>query len=213
VLATGGISVAGAAVTLTLVQEQRALGGIFVAGELISMRVNDVRTARQANALIQVAGRYAHVNPLDAPLIPTDEIGWIQPDADTPDIQAMVFKINGKKIKGGRLATCEITLTDRGGYQTASMTISLRTTKEYNPPWHAPLLITYKGSQIFRGRLEETAMESGDDVGRRLVFTGPLIRLEDHEAFRRVYVDQNLDNWETGQGAQTASTVWEVQSL
>lgn len=127
----------------------------------------------------------------------------------TPAIQALTITLDGVVIANDYVSGLSIDLSDRGGYESATLTLVLPSVNSYPTPFHADLLVSYQGVELFRGRCEEKSLEVGDDLAKTIVFTGPIVKLDDHQAFRRVYVDSDLENWETDQGPRTSPDSFE----
>jgi hypothetical protein len=151
----------------------------------------------------------ARLNAGDLPA--TDNLGWTAPDRATPPLRGLRVTIAGKKIKLAVIQDLEIVLSDRGGYDTATLVLD-RSVRLAQYPMLATLRVTYKGVVLFRGRLESRGPELGADMAHELVFTGPIVQLRDHRGFRRWYVTSDLSHWKTGQGPNTAANVFEVEA-
>ena len=206
------VSVATEYPGLSVKQRMRAAVTIAVCDSTPNLRARRVPPSMRANVTVRVATRYPQLRAAGSPLPEGDGTGWTIPDATPPDILAMRFTVGTQRLENARIRSCDIKLSDRGGYDSCTLTYALRRVGELNPKWHTRLLVTYKNTDVFRGRLEESTCEVADDLTRTLVFTGPICKLDDHQAFRRVYVDSDLDNWRTDQGPQTQANVWEVSA-
>lgn len=206
-------TVAGVALTGSATYRIYARGGLQHSTDTLKARIRAPLPPNAARSTTRFAWRDLRGGLSGDVLPPNDGLGWTLPDQTPPDIMGMVVTVAGGRLQNARIRRCDIKLSDRGGYESCTLAYALKRVGELTPAWHARLLIEYKGSELFRGRLEETTCEVADDLVRTMVFTGPICKFDDHQAFRRVYVDSDLDNWETGQGPQTASNVWEVQAL
>lgn len=185
--------------------------GISLAGWEPTGKVRTPITHSSARVTIRIAHRYAR-GQITGDVLPTDPHGWTLPDCSPPDIQSLSVTVGGARIPNARIVSVPIELSDRGGYISATLTVRLRHRDDYRFAWHANMVVSYKGAHLFRGRLEESSYEMGDELVRTMVFTGPIVTLEDHQSFRKVYVDSDLDNWRTDQGPHTASHTYEVSA-
>jgi hypothetical protein len=103
-----------------------------------------------------------------------------------------------------------IELNAEGGPESATVAASCKLDRP--PKLLAPLVVTYKGQTLFRGRLEALASELSTGMGFTLTYAGPMVALRDHKAFRCVYVDSDLDSWQTDQGPRSSPDTFEVVS-
>lgn len=206
-------TVAGVTLTGSATYRIYARGGLQHGTAALMARVRGPLPANHARCTTRISTRQLRGSLQGDVFPPNDGLGWTVPDQTPPDIMSMVVRVAGVRLENARIRQCDIKLSDRGGYDSCTLTYALKRAGELTPAWHAPILITYKGTQPFRGRLEETTCEVGNDLVRTMVFTGPICKLDDHQAFRRVYVDSDLDNWQTDQGPQTQSNVWEVSAV
>lgn len=137
-----------------------------------------------------------------ASLPATDSDGWTAPDVTPPDIQGLVVLASGLAVDVAQIERLDIELDVEGGPKSASMSVNC-------PLDRAPrigrdtLLVTYKEATLFRGRLERLVGDVNSSTGYSLTYAGPLVRLRDHKAYRTVFVDSDLQNWQTDQGPQT----------
>lgn len=185
---------------------------IAVCDQTPALTARRIPPSLRASVTVRLATRYPQLRKAGSPLPDGDGTGWTIPDATPPDILAMRFTVGNQRLENARIQACDIGLSDRAGYESCTISYALKRPGELNPAWHTRLLVRYKDTDIFRGRLEESTCEVADDLVRTLVFTGPICRLDDHQAFRRVYVDSDLDNWNTDQGPQTRSNVYEFSA-
>lgn len=176
------------------------------------LRAFEAASTMSATVRLRIGHRYLRLHVAGESLPPTDDIGWILPDVTPPDILGMRFKVGGVRVPNARVVSCPMVLSDRGGFESATLSVRLKDMWEYDFAWHSNLSVTYQDATLFYGRLEESSIELGDELVRVMVFTGPIVRLDDHQSFRRVYVDHDLDNWKTDQGPQTQSRVFEVSA-
>jgi hypothetical protein len=183
----------------------------FAAGE-VRLEAAPLQVDMSVACRWQFAARRTRVTYVGQVLPPTDDDGWTIPDVTPPAIRDLVVTVGGRLIPSARISALPIRLTDRGGFDGASLTVLCGTTAEYQFAVYATGLVTYQGTEIFRGRLTETSLELSGDLAKTFEFEGFVNRLSDHEAFRRVYVDSDLDNWHTDQGPATTANIFEVQA-
>ena len=147
-----------------------------------------------------------------APALPaTDDLGWTAPDVTVPAIRGLTVTLGGHNVD---LALIEeggltIELDDCGGPKSAMLVLK-RDVRLAATPMLSQLVVTYKTQRLFRGRREARGLGLGMDMTNPLTFTGPIKQLGDHRAYRRCFVDSDLDNWRTDQGPNTAANVFEV---
>jgi hypothetical protein len=140
----------------------------------------------------------------------TDALGWTQPSRATPDLRGLRVTIGGKLVKRACIRDLVIDLSDRGGYDRATLVLD-KSVRAGQAAMLSILRVTYKGAVLFRGRLEARGPELGQDMQHALTFTGPIVQLKDHRGFRRVYADSDLSSWQTAQGPNTSANVFEVE--
>jgi len=149
------------------------------------------------------------LNYVGAVLPATDGLGWTTPDVTAPALQGLTVTLGGHNVKRALIEDLTINLSDCGGPISATMVLA-RDVRLAAKPMLSQLIVTYKGQRLFKGRLEARGPDLGTDMSNTLTFTGPIRQLGDHRAFRRVYVDSNLDNWRSDQGPNTQANVFEV---
>ena len=202
-VATGGATavVSGlAADCIISVSGEEDLAWLRDTGEIISL---------EADALIRVA---EHGDTLlnTASLPATDALGWTAPDRDTPALRGLVVTLNGKRVRRELIKDLVIDLSDRGGYDRATLVLD-KSVRAGQAAMLSTLRVTYKSTVLFRGRLGARGPTLGHDMQHAMTFTGPIVQLKDHRGFRRVYADSDLSSWQTGQGPNTSANVFEVQ--
>lgn len=141
----------------------------------------------------------------------TDGLGWTAPDAPPSDLAGLVVKLGGRRVRLALISGLTVELSDRGGPESATMTM-FKDVRTQLTPMLTTLLITYKSTVLFKGRLEAIDASLADDMGVTLTFTGPIVKLRDHRAFRRVYVTSDPDEWQTDQGPNTSANVFSVEA-
>jgi hypothetical protein len=207
-----------AAVTVTIADdlawaEQTSLAlaanvSATVAGDLATLGEKAEAAVLEAHAAIAVARTWARLSRGES-LPPTDEIGWIDPAPGTKPLQALSVSAGGLNLSKAEISDLVIELDDEGGPKQATLTLS-RDFRRGLPAMKSSLTVSY-GQTLFIGKLYERGAHLSDaDAGPVLSYRGPIAELESHKAFRRVYVDRDLDNWRTDQGPQTAANVFEV---
>lgn len=125
------------------------------------------------------------------------------------DVNVSLEGIDLSDRRKAQIEQLTIELDEAGGPESATLVVGFRIF-ESKPAFGARLVVTYQGQVLFRGRLCSVGDELGDSLSTRYVFEGLAKKLDDHKAFRRCYVDSDLNNWSTDQGPQTSSNVWEV---
>ena len=126
----------------------------------------------------------------------------------------IAISLDGLDLTDRRRAQIEqltIELDECGGPESATLVVAFPVFMDH-PPYGSKLRVTYKGQALFVGRLVSAGDELGDGLAKRYEFEGLIKQLDDHKAFRRCYVNSDLDEWRTDQGPQTASNVWEVSA-
>lgn len=135
-------------------------------------------------------------------LPPTDDDGWTVPDATPSDLLGLKVTIAGLGIVPAQITDLTIDLDVEGGPKAAS--VGLNCALDRAPKLGTTtMVVTYKTKTLFRGRLENIVGDVSSTTGYDLTFAGPLITLRDHKAYRTVFVDSDLDNWRTDQGANS----------
>jgi len=165
----------------------------------------------EAHVTVRVATKRPRLCYVGAPALPaTDDLGWTAPDVTVPALQGLTVTLDGHNVPRALIVEpFIIELSDRGGPISATMTLA-RDVRLAATPMLSQLVVTYKGQRLFKGRLEARGLDLGSDMANTLTFTGPIKQLGDHRAFRRCYVDSDLDNWRCDQGPNTAANVFEV---
>lgn len=165
--------------------------------------------ALEAHVTVRVATKKPRLMYVGSALPDTDDLGWTAPDVTAPALQGITVTLGGHPVNRALIEDLTIELSDCGGPISATMTLA-RDIRLAAKPMLSQLVVTYKGQILFRGRLEARGLDLGSDMANTLTFTGPIKQLADHRAFRRVYVDSDLDNWRSDQGPNTAANVFEV---
>jgi hypothetical protein len=163
----------------------------------------------EAHVSVRVAAKRPRLVYVGAVLPPTDDLGWTTPAVTAPALQGLTVTLGGHPVNRALIEDLTINLSDCGGPISATMVLA----RDVRLPAQAmlsQLVVTYKGQRLFKGRLEARGLDLGSDMANTLTFTGPIRQLTDHRAFRRVYVDSDLDNWRTDQGPNTQANVFEV---
>lgn len=121
-----------------------------------------------------------------------------------PDIRSLVVRVGGLSIHRAQITDLVIELDIEGGPLSATLSVNCELTRA--PKLMQTLEVTYKGQTLFpkTGRLEHIASNVDSSTGYTLTYAGPLVTLRDHKAFRCVYVDSDLQNWQTDQGPRTS---------
>lgn len=164
----------------------------------------------EAHVTVSVATKRPRLCYVGGVVLPeTDDLGWTTPDVTAPAIRGLTITLGGHNVQRALIEDLTIELSDCGGPINASMTLA-RDVRLPATPMLSQLVVTYKGQRLFKGRLEARGLDLGSDMANTLTFTGPIRQLGDHRAFRRVYVDSDLDNWRSDQGPNTAANVFEV---
>jgi len=166
--------------------------------------------ALEAHVTVRVATKKPRLCYVGAPALPsTDDLGWTAPDVTAPALQGLTVTLGGHNVQRALIEDLGIELSDCGGPISATMTLA-RDVRLAATPMLSQLVVTYKGQRLFKGRLEARGLDLGSDMANALTFTGPIKQLGDHRAYRRVFVDSDLDNWRCDQGPNTAANVFEV---
>ena len=127
---------------------------------------------------------------------------WTPLEPDISDLHGLSIKLAGAELQRARIHSLEIDLTDRGGPETAIMTIH-HDSRSLPIAMLRNLTCTYKGQRLFKGRLEGRTRDLGKGMSSTLTFKGTLRKLEDHAAFRTCYVDSDLEHWRLDQAGDT----------
>ncbi len=200
--ATGVIALVGAA---------DATGDVRLAGtSVISLTGYAYLTAMphgydtmQGTGVIQVGGSARLSEAHDAPLPPTDDIGWIVPDVTVPAIRGLV--VVGLGIPFSHISQFDIELDDQGGPQSAQVVVASDLVKA--PAMLSHMSVWYQGQSLFYGRLDMVATNVDSGTGYTLTYGPAMEKLRDHKAHRQVYIDSSLDSWQQDQGPRTAPDV------
>ena len=140
----------------------------------------------------------------------TDTLGWTTPDAAASPLWDLTVTIGGVRIPNAAITSFPIELDAHGGFESCAISFASKRTARW--PRRAQIVIAYDGMHPFEGRLATQRRSVGTELGWSLEFVGNLNDLRNHRAFRRVYVDSDLDNWRTDQGPNTAANVFEVEA-
>lgn len=149
---------------------------------------------------------------VDGEILPlTDELGWTEADASAPDLRGLTVRMGGFSVGRNLITDLTIDLDTEGGPKSATLVVNCDLDRRPRIG-RDTLLVTYKAQTLFRGRLENMATDLSSTTGYTLTYAGPLVKLRDHKAFRQVYVDSDLQNWQTDQGPRTSPDTFEVAS-
>jgi len=138
----------------------------------------------------------------------TDTLGWTTPDAAASPLWDLTVTIAGVRIPNALITSFPIELDAHGGFESCALSFASKRTNRW--PRRAQIVVAYDGMHPFEGRLATQRHIAGTELGWSLEFVGNLNDLRKHRAFRRVYMDSDLDNWRTDQGPNTAANVFEV---
>jgi len=165
----------------------------------------------EAHVTVRVATQKSRLCYVGAPALPaTDDLGWTAPDVTAPALRGLTVTLGGHSVNRALIEDLTIELDDCGGPKSAVMVLA-RDVRLPAQTMLSKFVVTYKGQSLFtNGRLEARGLDLGMDMANTLTFTGPIKQLGDHRAFRRVYVDSDLDNWRSDQGPNTSANVFEV---
>lgn len=132
---------------------------------------------------------------------------WTSPDADPNVLRSLQVRIATKDgefvtVDPKEIIDLEIVLTDRGGYDSMSLTLQRDARLQLGDlDALADVDVEYLGRTLFEGRIEEAGQSlSSTSMERPITCAGPLAQLKDHNAFRACYIDSDLSNWKTDQG-------------
>lgn len=129
---------------------------------------------------------------------------WTPLEPDISDLRGLSIKLAGAELQRALIHSLEIDLTDRGGPETAIMTIH-HDSRSLPIEMLRNLTCTYKGQRLFKGRLEGRTRDLGGVMTTTLTFKGTLRKLQDHAAFRTCYVDSDLEHWRMTQPSSNAN--------
>jgi len=170
----------------------------------------DQRVATMTTGCDMRNGARMSVRPLrEGVVLPeTDSLGWTAPDATASPLWDLVVTIAGERIPNAAITSFPIELDAHGGFESCAISFASKRTRKW--PSRAQIVVAYDGMHPFEGRLATQRRSIGTELGWSLEFVGNLNDLRNHRAFRRVYVDSDLDNWRTDQGPNTSANVFEV---
>lgn len=146
-----------------------------------------------------------------ASLPATDGDGWTTPDVTEPDIRGLSVVVSGIAVNRAQITDLVIELDTEGGPKSATLTLNCAL-DAHPRVGRDTLLVTYKSQTLFRGRLENMTTDLSSSTGYTLTYAGPLVTLRDHKAYRTVFVDSDLQSWNTDQGPRTSPDTFEVAS-
>ena len=195
----GSIALAGSA-DLSMATYLAATGSIALDGEAWLTTVLHGEDTLQAIGTIALRGTVVRLSTGET-LPPTDNDRWTAPDAAIPDLRGLVVTVGGLSVKRAQMTDLVIELDIEGGPLSATLSVNCALTRA--PRLMQTLVVTYKTQTLFRGRLENISSNVDASTGYTLTYAGPLITLRDHKAFRTVYVDSDLQCWQTDQGPRT----------
>ncbi|MEN6548524.1 MAG: glycine-rich domain-containing protein, partial [Armatimonadia bacterium] len=198
-------------VTALLVESMAAAVSVTVAGDEDYGWLHDdiVDASLSAACVLRVAPNLAMMNRSSLP--PTDELGLTAAERATPDLRGLRVYLGGKAIQRALIRDLTIVLSDRGGYESATLVLD-RSVRKKQYANFSTLRVVYKTVVLFRGRLDGRGPALSDEMVHSLSFTGPIVQLKDHKGFRRVYADSDLSSWQTGQGPNTSANVFDIEA-
>lgn len=132
------------------------------------------------------------------------------PTVAVPDIRSLRVRAGGYPLRRAEISDLTIDLDVEGGPKAATLTVASDMRRA--PALLTTLVVVYKGRTLFRGRLEAVSGTVDSASGYTLIYAGPLVRMRDHKAFRKVYVDSDLQSWQTDQGPRSSPDTFEVMS-
>jgi len=138
----------------------------------------------------------------------TDTLGWTTQDTAASPLWDLTATIAGVRIPNASITSFPIELDAHGGFESCAISFASKRTNRW--PSRAQIVVAYDGMHPFEGRLATQRRSRGTEQGWSLEFVGNLNDLRNHRAFRRVYVDSDLDNWRSDQGPNTQANVFEV---
>lgn len=170
----------------------------------------DQRAATMEIGCAMQNGARMSVRPLrEGTVLPeTDSLGWTAPDAAASPLWDLTLTVGGLRIPNALITSFTIELDCHGGFESCAISFASKRTNRW--PRRAQIVIDYDGMHPFEGRLATQRQSIGTELGWSLEFVGNLNDLRNHNAYRRVYVDSDLDNVRTDQGPNTAANVFEV---
>lgn len=199
-------------------------GDLFVEPELsgdLSLRigmegelfVGDLQADLDGELSIGVG--FAGTLALGVPLPPT-EWEWATPDVDPEILQSLRVRLSTRDgeytvVDPAELADIGVNLTRKGGVDTMNLILRRDSRLELGDlDYGTDCEVEYLG-RIWPAWLTEASLSHGSEMSRSVTLLGFIMRLkEEHEAFRRIYVDSRLSAWKTDQGPNTAANVFEV---
>lgn len=205
--AAGTVALAGSA-DLSVEVYLAATGSLALDGEAWLTTVLHGEDTLQAVGSIELRGT-ARLSTGET-LPPTDDLGWTAPDVTIPDLCGLLVSVGGLSVKRAQMTDLVIELDTEGGPKSATLSVNCALTRA--PKLMQTLVVTYKGQTLFRGRLENISSNVDSSTGYTLTYAGPLVTLRDHKAFRCVYVNSDLQSWQTDQGPRTSPDTFEVAS-
>jgi len=210
-VADGSITLSGSAYLTELILPLEASGYVSLSGAAwLSLRAPGEDTM-QAHGYIHTGIRARLTVDTDPALPETDDLGWTTPDVTVPDIRGLSIRASGVSFRRAQVSDLTIELDTEGGPKSASLTVDCALDR-HPRIGRDTLIVTYKARTLFRGRLESIATDVTSSSGYTLTYAGPLVALRDHKAFRTVFVDSDLQNWQTDQGPRTSPDTFEVAS-
>lgn len=142
---------------------------------------------------------------------------WVTPEVDPEILQSLRVRLATRDgeytvVDPHEISDLSVQLTRKGGVDSISMTLRRDARLELGDLDYATSLeVDYLG-RTWQARLSEASLAyDSSSMTRPLMFLGEIARLrEEHQAFRRCYVDKRLSAWKTDQGQQTGSENFEV---
>lgn len=214
--ADGTVTLGGdAALDVTWYRELYSEGRIALGGDAV-LDVFGTTVELGSDGVLTLGGRAQLV--LGAGL-PATDWEWGTPEVDPEVLQTLRVRLatlDGEYtvIDPAELDDLDIDLDRKGGVKSISLTLRRDSRHELGDlDYGTRCEIDYLG-RTFSAWLAEASLDHGSSsMTRTVTMYGEIARLsQEHEAFRRVYVDSRLSAWKTDQGPQTQSNVWEVQA-
>jgi hypothetical protein len=187
-----------------------ATGSVSLGGSAWMTAVPQGEDTMQAHGYIHF-GSWARMSGGEVlpPYIPVGPYGV--PDFADNELLSMDVTINGLAVRRAEISDFTIELDNEGGPKAATLSVAHDLTRGA-PKLLKGLHVEYKGQVLFHGRLEQIVSDLSGSMGYTLTYACSLVSLRDHKAFRAIYVDSDLDNWQTDQGPRSSPDTFEVVS-
>lgn len=200
---------------ISLYRDLAASGQIQLGGDAL-LDVLSTYVELAAAGVLTIEGRARLVTD---DTLPATDWEWVTPEVDPEVLQTLRVRLatlDGEYtvIDPAELDDLDIELDRKGGVKSISLTLRRDSRHELGDlDYGTRCDIDYLG-RTFSAWLAEASLDHGSSsMTRTVTMYGEIARLsQEHEAFRRVYVDSRLSAWKTDQGPQTQSNVWEVQA-